>query len=562
MGSKEARSQPELPANAVSRLFAIRGLKKVTRAVLGPRSPHAALIELRRLADARDWRELETQGRKFVERHSSNGEAIALVAYSLQQQGRLEEAADHAKKAAQIAPTLFLAQFIAGISLAALNRNLEAISFLRAALAISPADLHSVRLLTNALAQDEGIEAARAEYVRLAAAAGITTEVVIATVSSVPNWAERSGVAILRAGEIEQVPFTAPKVWGEDTDPEVVFAASNAPYVVEIPDARIFGQSSIVLTADGFALNDSAGHPEFGRFVSFEYENVVVSQLPEEVILDFGEYATRSVDRAILLSGLASDAFGHWLPEFLPKLQFLQHHPLFSSTPIVVDEGMPQSHFDHLARLVTNELIRLGPRESLLCGTLLVAPSPTFFPVELLANDIPVEKMAGLSPRAMRYLRGTERPARHGVEGTRIFLGRRNMRWRRLLNEEELETDLESLGFRTVFVGDLSAREQIDLFSRAEWIVAPNGSALLNVIFAETTVRLVVLTQPNLFNWGTFQGPMDALGYESICVRGEYAIAETQKHSDYRISTTKVREALASLGLTDALTSTEGVLEP
>lgn len=64
----------------------------------------------------------------------------------------------------------------------------------------------------------------------------------------------------------------------------------------------------------------------------------------------------------------------------------------------------------------------------------------------------------------------------------------------------------------------MTVGEQIDLFQQAQWIVEPNGSALLNLVFADTSTKLLVLTQPNLHNWGTFQGPMDALGYQSLCV--------------------------------------------
>lgn len=127
------------------------------------------------------------------------------------------------------------------------------------------------------------------------------------------------------------------------------------------------------------------------------------------------------------------------------------------------------------------------------------------------------------------------------------------MKWRRLLNEAEIIENLAELGFESVLIEELTIAEQIDLFRQAEWIVAPNGSALLNLIFADQEVKLLVLTQPNLFNWGTFQGPMDSLGYQSICVAGDYAMAEDQKHSDYHIPVSRIRQALSYLGMSDSL---------
>jgi capsular polysaccharide biosynthesis protein len=123
------------------------------------------------------------------------------------------------------------------------------------------------------------------------------------------------------------------------------------------------------------------------------------------------------------------------------------------------------------------------------------------------------------------------------------------MKWRRLLNEKEIENALSDIGFETVFTEDMTAQEQIDIFQKAEWIVAPNGSALLNFVFADPSVKLLVLTQPNLHNWGTFQGPMETLGYSPLWVSGDYAHAEDQKHSHYQVPVERVFEALSFLGM-------------
>ena len=56
------------------------------------------------------------------------------------------------------------------------------------------------------------------------------------------------------------------------------------------------------------------------------------------------------------MGGFASSAYGHWFAEFIPKLRFLEQHPRFSELPIIVDEGMPQSHYDFLSLLVPNAL--------------------------------------------------------------------------------------------------------------------------------------------------------------------------------------------------------------
>lgn len=376
-----------------------------------------------------------------------------------------------------------------------------------------------------------------------------STNTVVARLRTLRDWAAEVGLILLEVGEIEEIPFKAPSVWGQPEVAEIAVAPSNRPYVADIADARIFANSSLILTRDGTAISDTGGHPQFGRFVSFIYESVVVSQRPDKIMLSFGHFQTREIEGGIFLSGLFSNAYGHWLPEFLPKLQFLKQHPDFDNLPLIVDAHMPQSHFEHLCRLSSRPLIRLQANESLICKRLLVAPSPTFLPAELFPNDLPVSEMPGLSLRAMRFIRGNR-----SVDATmrcdrRIFLARRNMKWRLLLNEDEIEHTLSNLGFETVFTEEMTVSEQIDIFQQADCIVAPNGSTLLNLIFADPKVKLLVLAQPNLHNWGTFQGPMESLGYSPLWVSGDWAIAGDQKHSHYHVPVERIVDALAFLGV-------------
>ncbi len=511
------------------------------------------MVQLRLLAEQSAWLKLEDVGLELLSKNPGQAEPMAMVAYSLQQQARFEEAVTFAIQAAALSPVSWLPHFIAGVALKGLGREKDAAKYLRKAVAISPNDRQTIRQLIEAIAATDGIEIAASEYAAHCQLIGIEAVIVAAPISTVQDWVQKIGLTLLDVGDVEEIPFKAPHVWGDTSAPDTIIALSNKPYVADIRDARIFSNSSLILTSDGTVLSETGGHPQFGCYVSFAYEKVILAQQPGKVLLNFSEFKTRKIDAGILLSGLASNAFGHWLPEFLPKLQFLQQHPDFADLPLIVDADMPQSHFDHLRRFAENPLILLEANESLLCRRLLVAPSPAFSPVELFPNNIPVQEMPGLSPRALRFLRADQPAETIGHRHRRIFLARKKMKWRRLLNEEEIAADLSKLSFEIIFIEELTVSEQIELFQQAEWIVAPNGSALLNLVFADTSVKLLVLTQPNLFNWGTFQGPMDSLGYQSVCVCGEYAVSEEQEHSDYHISVQHIRKALAYFGMSEAL---------
>lgn len=512
---------------------------------------------IRLLAKQMDWINLELKGRELLLQKPPQYEALELVAYSLQQGAQLKATALIAMQSTELFPDIWIFQFLAGVALKGIGRENEASQYLRKALAISPNDRQTICQLVETITILDGIEAAASEYSIHCRQIGRQVDVFVAPISTVRDWAQKIGLPLLEAGEVEKIPFKAPHVWGSPSAAETVFALSNKPYIAEIEDARIFSNSSLIHTSDGTILNDDGGHPKFGHIVSFVYDKTVLAQESGKVLIDVSDFNTREIEVGIWLSGCASSHFGHWLPEFLPKLQLLQQHPSFASLPIIVDADMPQSHFDHLRRLANNPLVLLQANESLLCERLLVAPSPAFFPTETFPNDIPVHEFPGLSPKALDFFRRVEPYELNKPRHRRIFLARKNMKWRRLLNEEEIAADLSELGFENIFIEEMTASEQIVLFQQAHWIVAPIGSALLNLVFADTSVKLLVLSQPNLHNWGSFQGPMDALGYQSMCVCGDYAMAEDRKHSDYHIPLHRIRDALSSLGLEETLADTQ-----
>lgn len=507
---------------------------------------------LRALGNAGNWVELEEQGRLVLARNRGHEEALTLVAYSLQQRSRLGESLDFALRAAEVSTTKGHPHFLAGFALKGLGRMAEAVGHFRRALELDPDNGDDLRYLMESLAAAQGVEAAAAEYAEHCAKVGRAVEIAVARISTVPAWATACGQGLLDCGDPEEIPFEEPQFWNKPPSPERHTATTWRPYVAEVTGARILSGCGFVLTPDGAALNDLAGHPRFGSYVGFNHEEAVLGKTPGEVLLDLSGFQTREIDAGSLLAGSASNAFGHWFPDILPKLQFLQQHPDFESLPIIVDDAMPQSHFDHLRRFADNPLIRLKAGELLICRRLLVASPPSFCPVEILPNEIPVAEWPGLSPRALRFLQGgAARPAGGPAVG-RFFLGRRKMKWRRLLNEDEIVGELVKLGFEAVYPEEMDAAAQIALFQRAAWIVAPNGSALLNLIFARPEVKLLILSQPGLFNWGTFQGPMRSIGYDPVWLWGENAAAGDDKHADYSVSVRDIGQALSEMGLNES----------
>jgi capsular polysaccharide biosynthesis protein len=89
------------------------------------------------------------------------------------------------------------------------------------------------------------------------------------------------------------------------------------------------------------------------------------------------------------------------------------------------------------------------------------------------------------------------------AKSERIYISRAKAGKRRVLNEDALVSCLEKYGFRRVFLEELSFRQSVELFHKAEIVVGPHGAGL-GTMFFSGDISLVVLyaTQapPNYFH--------------------------------------------------------------
>jgi capsular polysaccharide biosynthesis protein len=124
--------------------------------------------------------------------------------------------------------------------------------------------------------------------------------------------------------------------------------------------------------------------------------------------------------------------------------------------------------------------------------------SSTYLPDTL---NIPLWKGAAISYPILNYIRNKVLEGydikcnKKNVPNKRkIYLTRKNGRM--ILNNEAVETLLVKLGYEIVDPGDLSFQDQVLLFSSASEIVAPNGAALSNLIFASEGCKVLCLNSP------------------------------------------------------------------
>jgi len=477
------------------------------------------------------------------------------------------EMAAEATRLGSVDPTVKL---VIGAAHRNLGHHVEACETLFVAQKLFPQRADVAAMLLEEMTAVHGLDRARPLYAQMAATIpdrelttawakllfreGLDSELsalsedwVPAPLMSVPDWMARAGATPDFVGVREAIPIEDPVVEGGPSPPFKATMPGYVPYACTLRDATIFHRSNIVLMPDGAALNDTAADPEYGRFISFEQDAAAVDQANGRILLDVSPFQVAALDAGVMLSGSASQHYGHWVGEYLSRLHYLQRHPRFAELPIIVDSDMPVQHLEFLRQLVPNRFVEIPAGGALQCRELIVAGQTTFIPVDLTRDhEVPPEKQGGFSVDCIQALR-TRIEASLPPPATRerkLYLSRQGRGGRRPLNEDQIAAYLEAKGFEIVFTEDMSFEEQVRLFQAAKVIVAPNGSAVLNVFFASTDVTLFILSQRGLFNWGTYYGVMRELGYDMTFVLGDEEFPA--KHANYRVPLDRLKAVLES----------------
>jgi hypothetical protein len=378
--------------------------------------------------------------------------------------------------------------------------------------------------------------------------ADATGSIQLSQVVSVRDHVTGNGGQLVFDGPAEPIRFADIRDWRTGTSGTDSTIQGYTPYVAALENMTVSTLSNLVFTSTGTAVSDSYADARYGKFVDPRGENLVAGRCPGG-LLSLRLPVTRKIGRAIHLCGLASGHFGHWFSEFLPRLRHFERLADFDQIPILVNSRMPASHFEFLGMLCKNPLIRLEPEDCVEVGELLVAPTITFYPFDLVpGHAVPETAQAAWSAPAFAYLRGrvlAAFPKHHGPKRA-IYLSRRNSAWGRVVNEPEVEAALIAIGVETVLLEKMSFLEQVACMRSASVIVSPTGSALNSVVFADPDTTILVLSQGATHNWGGWAGPLRELGFDPKF----HFVADADrmsKHVGLRVDTKELCRAVRTL---------------
>jgi hypothetical protein len=174
----------------------------------------------------------------------------------------------------------------------------------------------------------------------------------------------------------------------------------------------------------------------------------------------------------------------HWLAEGLLGLDILRHAvgPDASLRVLLPGSMDINAAFDHRTSL---DEVGLGGSDVVEVAADLIRVREAIWVDSDLVQTMPARYLEDFRQRVADMYAGVRGGAKR-----RLLVARKGPT-RTIANLAEVQTLLSERGFETVYLEGLSMAEQIALFQGAEFIVAPHGAGLANLLFCERGTKVV-----------------------------------------------------------------------
>ncbi|MCM3603367.1 glycosyltransferase family 61 protein [Robertmurraya korlensis] len=246
-------------------------------------------------------------------------------------------------------------------------------------------------------------------------------------------------------------------------------------YVFILPEGYVLGENGAILTSDNKLIWD----------LSIEW----ISSPSEHSI--FQRHILPQVKRfkktVAVVAAIGSNNYYHWMFDILPRFDLVRKSNIEIDYYVV-----NQCNFSY--QTDTLDLLRI-PKEK------IIQSSTDMF---IQSKNLVVPSLPGYTTKwASDFLRQYFLPLVENETspyGERIYITRNDANSRRVVNEEEIINFLKNHGFTIVCLQNLSVLEQINMFSKAKYIISPHGAGLTNLTFCQPGTKVIEFFSPNYLN--------------------------------------------------------------
>ena len=319
---------------------------------------------------------------------------------------------------------------------------------------------------------------------------------------------------------------------------DLAFRRLPQNYIVE--DARVLGMSNIILNSNGYAsLENICFNPNISDKVIDKKEDAFTAENKKIV---FSSKSETSLDNAIFVGGHWN--FGHWLFNHVARFCFIAEEMTLGASFLV-----PSSLNAKQMEILTY----FGVDES---NIYIIKPGTTVNVGQLFVPQMPWHSVSEFGTWWAPGVFGELRKklcldSSCSTEASRkIFLSRKNTRWRRLINEDELYERLKPFGFEILDIETLNIKEQFELGHQTSCLVTPlgaNSNFFLNLPSGASVIELA----PPMDSMNV-TGPFalaSGLNFQQIIGTANNTPEISKIDQDYSVDCSLVVDAVCSLTL-------------
>lgn len=249
-------------------------------------------------------------------------------------------------------------------------------------------------------------------------------------------------------------------------------------FICHIENGKVFADWGFIFTEDGFYIKDALPND--------------IINLPQELLGRFIFYKFRKRRKikanAFVLKSQWHVYYGHWIHELLSRIFLLKDAVLFDEIDTIILSKHCKVKFYleglKLFGLDKKNIIWVSDEEEIICDNLYFSS----FPGICAANP----------PKWVcdKYLNLTkEIISKNNFKFyDKIYISRKKVKTRNIINEKELIDILSPLGYKIIYPEDYSLEEQFCIFNKAKKIISVLGSGLTNLVCCgnETSVLGIV----------------------------------------------------------------------
>ena len=323
---------------------------------------------------------------------------------------------------------------------------------------------------------------------------------------------------------VEADPFL--RMRGEEPPPRITYTTGQT-FMLALDNAMVVGRGAVI-TQRGEIIADQFLPARVAKYTASVVDGAVVfGPLLGKDPLPTG-YAKRPV---FLCMGPSDKSFGDWIMEYVPRLALAKAAEL--DCEVLVHKHLPPNFIDMLKSLgVRPDRIVVQNDGQAVLYRRLYAPS---WPAGI--REQPMADWLGV-------FRDMVRPSSSSA-GPLLYLSRKHLSNRPLLNEEEICDLFVRRGFQEVNPDTLSLSETLELFANPACIAGPWGSAFENVVFSRRPPIAVALIPrydaQYMHNVGIF---MHAAQVNFGYVVGQTAGPGTPNHAPWTLALDDAKRAL------------------